>query len=431
MNDHRLVIECLGRAFCVGATTANLKDVLREKCCYYSDLSGGWCTSANEIIKRMDHVCSSTAASNSYLTEIVSIYTILREGIHLESFDTYEGISPCEYAIHLYQGTFPTPIATVITMIDSDGKLGGIHLSRNTDLFNVEFYPDKEADEKRHNYNPFRLSGIHGFYGKTVSLKQYPLIELTEACSNYMRNLDWNQISKDARSNFVSCFDVSSSMRLFPHLQLDENYDLFCYITYEYHGLWGRVAAIKKSEDHKAIIKQERGLLHGPEFELPDGSVPPMEAIYNDGTPYGYFEAIIAQEFFSGLPYVCFERKNWDHCIATHPKNYKKHWRIFVNFPDFMPHLDFSDDGYVSITACWREFENGFGSSDGKDSIYLRSHSFHNNLKFYLFQESRKNSFGMHKSHIDDDKRYTDARHCCVFNTTSIEIAKQKRATYD
>ena len=71
MNDRRLVIERLGRAFCVGATTVNLKDVLRDKCCYYSDLSGGWSTSANEIIKRMDHVCSSTGASILYQTEII------------------------------------------------------------------------------------------------------------------------------------------------------------------------------------------------------------------------------------------------------------------------------------------------------------------------------------------------------------------------
>lgn len=250
---------------------------------------------------------------------------------------------------------------------------------------------------------------------------------MTDSCAKFMHGLDWDRIGGEARRNFVSYFDVSSSLELFPHLRLDENYELFCYITYEYHGLWGRVAAVGKDADHAPAILEELGILYGPRFELPGGAVPPMEALYNDGTPYGYFEAILAKEFYLGLPYVCFERKNWGHCIAAQPKDLKQNWRVLVDIPDFTPRLCFSDDGCVSINAFWREYENGIGSSDGKDCIYLRQHSMESSLSDFLLLESlqgRKNR--MYRSHIQNNGRYCKARRCCVSTETSIQIAVER-----
>ena len=84
---------------------------------------------------------------------------------------------------------------------------------------------------------------------------------------------------------------------LFPHLYLDEDYDLFGYYAREYHGLFGEIAAVKKCDDHTASV--EDFLI--PIIHLPKEAVDPMEVIYCDGTGEGYFEAILLKNLIRGL----------------------------------------------------------------------------------------------------------------------------------
>ena len=260
-------------------------------------------------------------------------------------------------------------------------------------------------------------------------LTDYPLEACNSACRRYMNDIDWKRVSQEARANHVAHFDVSDAMSIFSHLELDEEYALYCYISHEYHGLWGRVAAVKKSEPlepQKIDPKGEFGGLFGPSFELPDSAAPPMEAIYHDGTPHGYFEALLAKEFFSALPYVRFEQIHWDHCIVQHPERFFDGWNIYEQIPDWRPHMITTQHDNVIISMCWRHFENGFGASDGCDRIRLSQHHFHDELKWHHFAESQTKRHTMYKAQIDDDKRYGKGRHCCVASENSITIAVQK-----
>lgn len=255
-------------------------------------------------------------------------------------------------------------------------------------------------------------------------LDSYPIESCNDACFQYMNSFDWKGIREAAMRNGPFHFDVSDTLRLFPHLELDERYALYCYVSPEYHGLWGRVAAVKRDTSPDPIhVKPDP--LWEYSFELPDTALPPMEVIYNDGSPFGYFEALLAGELLSALPYVCHEQQHWDNCIFFPPALYEAEWERYLDLPDWRPRLVQDSCGGVSLYICWRHFENGLGVSDGRDLIYLTEHSFYSGLKFYHFLEL-KNPRSMYKSQLNEDSRYGEAKHCCVASSQRILLAREK-----
>lgn len=421
LKHKKYVMEILADAFSIGASMADLEPHLRDQCYYHSDLINKGFYSAERILQHMDWVCEKQ--KEFCRCEIVLLQDILREEIKLAAFDRYEGVAPCEYALLFYEGDNSSPAAVIITMMDDNYKLASIVLCRSKELFQIDLGEDRSDANRRYSTDPFYICGQQELNGKTVYLDQYPVGEITTCCAKYMYSLDWNAIEIDVQENLISYFDISDSIDMFSHLQLDEEYDLYCYITREYHGLWGRVAAVKKgTQIEPTNVNKGCFSLWGSSFELPESSAPPMEAIYNDGAPEGYFEAIIAEEFFRGLPYACFERKNWDNCITEHPKDYGQNWCVNVEIPDWRPRLCFNDRDGFYMYSFWRKFENGCGSSDGKDEIYLRKH-------WFLSKCRKKRESGIYKSHIENNDRFSFSKRCCENNLKEILIAKQKHHT--
>ena len=81
-------------------------------------------------------------------------------------------------------------------------------------------------------------------------LNYYPFEERYLLCEQFIQScIDWDGRFKEINLSGVSYFDVSDVISLFPHLELDENYKLICYLSREYHGVWGRIAAIKNESD--------------------------------------------------------------------------------------------------------------------------------------------------------------------------------------
>jgi hypothetical protein len=262
-------------------------------------------------------------------------------------------------------------------------------------------------------------------------IDDYPLKEHYASCEEFLYDvLDWDLMSKRIRAEGVIYFDISNALNLFPHLELDEDYKLVCYLSKEYHGIWGRIAAIKNGDSCEPVIdpKDEwlSKLFHGQCFELPECAVPPMEAIYNDGSPHGYLEALLAEEFLGAIPYTRFEQEHWDKCIFQYPNSFPSGWNIYENIYDLRPHITTTDYGSVIVSVCWLHFENGIGASDGCDTIRLSQHEFSKNLSLRRFAEKMSNSSGMYKGHIDDDSRYREGRRCCVSSERAITIAVQK-----
>ena len=256
-----------------------------------------------------------------------------------------------------------------------------------------------------------------------IYLDCYPLEECHILCEQYLRRIDWDASCEEIKKSGVSYFDVSDVIRLFPHLELDENYKLICYLGREYHGIYGRITAIANGADIEPVLDEETErmskLFHGKSFKLPEGSAPPMEAIYNDGTDDGYFEAVLCSLFIQAIPYTHFQYRNRNIIMDNPPPDLKDNWESIVAIDDWMPRRVNN-----SIIAFKRIIEDGIGSSDGRDRVYLTQFSFQRNLGFYhAFKPEKGHS--MYRGQIDDDKRYNDNRHCCVFTESSVLVARE------
>lgn len=255
----------------------------------------------------------------------------------------------------------------------------------------------------------------------------YPTLEKYHIlCEQYLKSrINWDEISEEISEKGASYFSVSDVVSLFPHLELDENYELICYLSREYHGIWGRVAAIKNDADFEPVVSYKKGqqislLFGGGIFKLPESAAPPMESLYHDGTDEGLLEAVLCSFLLEAIPYLQFENRKLKLIMDNPPLDLNEQWNTIVHIKDWRPRRVKN-----SIIAFKRKIEDGFGSSDGKDRIYLTQFSFKSDLRFYLAFELH-DRHSMYKSHIEDDKRYNGNRHCCVFAESSVIVAEEK-----
>ncbi len=264
---------------------------------------------------------------------------------------------------------------------------------------------------------------------QSVEITDYPLVENYTVGRDYIyKKFDWKGISEDVRKYGFVQFDVSSAIDIYDHLSLDDEYRLICYVTREYHGLWGRVAAVKKGEHDKATAVEGAlsGLFHGPELVLPDGAAPPMEAIYHDGWAHGYLDTVLCNQLLTSLPYAQFEHNQWEELIDERPQDMRENWNEWVHIPDWHIRAIPSGNEIGYILAFRRHFENGFGSSDGIDRIYLDSYSECAALDLYNHFSETKQRTTMYKTHISGRDRYSEHRRCCVFGHNEVEVACQR-----
>ena len=260
-----------------------------------------------------------------------------------------------------------------------------------------------------------------------IYLQEYPLKQRTDECWNYMRNqINWTQISEKIRQKHVTYFDVSDCISIFPHLTLDPDYDLLCYASREYHGIFGRIAAVRKGADQAPVIKSVIGLF-GPHFELPEAAVPPLEAIYNDGTPEGYFDALLCDQLFHAIPYARFERQHLDYFQFAPPEDFMTEWDSYIEITNWSPRIISFSKGDCTLLTYRMEFESGIGSSNGRSRIYLTEYHFKSGLKFYHgLQEMTGRRDKTYPARIDDDSRYAENRRCCVTSSQAVLVAQVK-----
>ena len=259
-------------------------------------------------------------------------------------------------------------------------------------------------------------------------LSKYPLGEHYGVCRQYMNRLDWDKISDDIRENGTVGIDISDVISFFSHLELDSEYRLICYMTSEYHGIFGQVAAIKKSDDWQPKCEigpdfKPRG--SGNQHALPECAFPPLEAIYNDGTGEGYFEAVLFSQFLRKLPRAIQLHDHWTYISNVLPDDYEDAWEYQVALADYSPRYT-----QHTITALNRVYENGMSGSDGKDRIYLSQFNFSTSVNDHLLMTVLRTKRPIDTKHITEGNRYSETRRCCVFTESSILVAKQKHGVF-
>ena len=259
-----------------------------------------------------------------------------------------------------------------------------------------------------------------------IYIDDYPLKERYQACDDYKKHVDWKQVSAAIKNDGIAWFDVSSAVEVFPNLVLDENYRLFCCIAKEYHGYWGRVAAMHK--DDQELPKPEESILYGTSFILPAKAAPPMQAIYRADHAHGYIDAILCQQMLNNIPYAGNVLSQREEIVTKAPTGFQDGWDVFLKIDDWRTRLFPNASGiaqmaYTKLLSFHRVFENHLESSDGLDKVYLDEYCFYSSPGFYRM--SHRNEDSMYRGFISASRCSSDW-HCCLFEGRSIEIARQR-----
>ena len=140
MKDDSLM-EMLGRAFACGETE-KLAAHLAPECSYESEYGHRTVETAEKIIEMMKEVNSFITEECRYTYQCVALESILRE-IRLEDMAPDPGTTVCPRGLLLYQYSDTFPAAVVVAMLDANGKIKRLLLSRNTAWFRVDFYMEE------------------------------------------------------------------------------------------------------------------------------------------------------------------------------------------------------------------------------------------------------------------------------------------------
>ena len=242
-------------------------------------------------------------------------------------------------------------------------------------------------------------------------LKDYPVEHIKTRCMDVINN-QYKIVSQQAREReWPVSVRLPGLTELFPHLYLDEDYELFGYYAWEYHGLFGEIAAVHKSDDHTAMVKD----FVIPIIQLPKKAVDPMEVFYCDGSAEGYIEAIILKRLLDGLHR--FEINDW---IVSSKGIDITSWERIVEVNDWNIKYKLLKDGcYVSLFS---RNEPSIEDSDIPISIYLKQYSFCDDIDLYRALKKEDHSEFPHK--LEGRRRYKGDRHCCIMHESSVVIAQ-------
>lgn len=237
-------------------------------------------------------------------------------------------------------------------------------------------------------------------------------------------SLDLTEAKQRLEKHRIGWMCVDSIVDLFPHLALAEDHHLFLYISKEYHGLYGHIAAIPKDMPPEPLLTADIHRYDYRNIILPDNAAPPIQALYADGTPESYLETLYLKKILSKLPRT-FDKYH-ARCLYTPPKELHTKWTVYADIADWRPRLIYSNDNSTPmLVSIWIDERPNFGAAAGvPGSIELCQHSFLSNPGLHYVLKSRNGQLKPYKTFINPSNRYKDGRCCCDAYYRSITIAE-------
>ena len=247
-------------------------------------------------------------------------------------------------------------------------------------------------------------------------LRDYPTDHIKSSCMDVINN-QYRVVSQQAKEKkWPISISVPNLTELFPHLFLDEDYDLFGYYAMEYHGLFGKIAAVKKCDDHTASV--EDFLI--PIIHLPQEDVDTMEVVYCDGTGEGYFEAILLKKLIRGLEHFRWNSPHGREMISFQGMDLSQ-WETIAEVSDWSIRFEL---GKKNCSMYLFEIDTvSFENLSQPRRVYLRRCSFSDDLDLIRAFERRKKK--EYPNQLESRGRYSAQKHCCVFTDTAIMIAQE------
>ena len=241
-----------------------------------------------------------------------------------------------------------------------------------------------------------------------------------------------NNLIYECKNNAkVSWAEVSDVLTLFPHLALDERYALVCYVYHHYHGVNGKVVAVPKTSSFIPDVKSPGGFngFWGPIYSVSEDAVPPMEVIYTDGTPEGYFESIMAANTIPNMMLNDFKCTRSHSFIAESPADFPVNWKVYISLTDWRPRIVYNHT-QGSCTLYIVDNQDTIFDEDSLDpkvsyQLFLRSYTFRKTLDLETTIRSNKRIIPVSENHITDNSRYTEYRRCAIPQEQSILLASK------
>ncbi len=135
MTDHEL-ISMLDKVLTVGGA-GKLRDLLSDDCVYESDYSRKTIVTPASIIERMEFVDSHITDEYRYSSKVVELKDVLRREPGADQVSCGCRLNPYGILLYLLDTVFPAAVAMEI--LDAEGKISKIWLSRDKSLFNLDF----------------------------------------------------------------------------------------------------------------------------------------------------------------------------------------------------------------------------------------------------------------------------------------------------
>lgn len=268
------------------------------------------------------------------------------------------------------------------------------------------------------------------------TIVEYPLSEFYAAFKQYQRSIDHAEITDEIDTYGFAQIDVSDVVSLCTHITLDENYSLIWYLTREYNGDHGRVAAIRNGVDCNAWLEGDDGD-DEPTMILPEAAADPMEVVYHDGSPAGHIEAVILTHLFDWLSFSRFLYDHHSELLDSRPCDMTENWCELLHVPDwrlrYYPAINERHGRPASVIVFRRIFEHGYHASSGIDRINMEEYSFSKSVRDHLSRLlwlGQKDDPAPFRTHITDTERYDAAHRCCLFIPSGFKIAHQKKAAH-
>lgn len=224
---------------------------------------------------------------------------------------------------------------------------------------------------------------------------------------------------------------VSDILTLFPHLTLDEKYEMICYSYRHYHGINGQVVAVPKTVSFIPDIQSPGGFngFWGPNYSIPESAIPPMEAIYTDSTYEGYFEAIMAENTLPNMMLNGMQCTRSHNFITKPPESFPQDWKVFVELLDWHPciiHNHTKDTWSLSIVCKEATILNEDTIKPLiSEKLSLRQYTFKKNLDLDDALIEKKRFSPVSKNHLLDNSRYTEYRRCSIPKEQFILLASK------
>ena len=219
------------------------------------------------------------------------------------------------------------------------------------------------------------------------------------------------QLYAKADKHYSGKVEITEILKPFTHITLDDKYKIIAYSSYEIHGTFGEVVAIKKDKETPDVYLEHAHCLF--QRIIPDVCYPVNEVILCDGTPEGFFEVILLNDVLWKL-FKGYAEVYLDTFIFSSDD-------LIDNKELLFKPLDYSPQYYKDYNGTTKLLLLERGNNQG---VELCEYSFSNeNPRFW--QKDKE------YLHIEFEKdRFSDDKCCCYFLRKSICISEVKELDY-